>query len=272
MKSRWMASWLVAFTLIGLLGVGSANAQDCAIDVQPVVTLLADAEAAAAQGDNAAALAAISQAQAELQAIQDACAQTVTPPGVTLSEMFQQAEWGFNVSYPAGWLTDDFREPMSTYDKNGRATPGRGGSLIIANSESSMTFIQTPPGELQLEKDGQAALVASGSASQILYAIGIYDVDQPPTDDLGLPGLVQLMIETLKEADLFTSIGEPSYSAIDGQKIAQLQLDHPDFEALLLLRQLPDNQFALTLGVGNREASVPLASLMTAINLSIQLD
>lgn len=262
---------LGAIAMMGLLG-STASAQDCAIDVQPVVTLLIDAQTAAAQGDNASALAIISQAQTELQAIQDACGSTQMSGDIELSQSFSQPDFGFAFSYPAGWLTDDFREPMPAYDNTGGSQAGRGGSLTIANSESSMTFIQEPPGEQQLEKDGQVALIAAGSASQILYAVGIYDVDQPPVDDLGLTGLVQLMIDTLKEADLFTSIGEPSYSIIDGQKVAQVKMDHPDFEALLLLRQLPANQFALTFGVGNREASLPLASLMTAINRSIQLD
>ncbi|MCA0455821.1 MAG: hypothetical protein LCI00_17725 [Chloroflexi bacterium] len=251
---------LVALSVISLsLPFNAAYAQtaDCAIDVQPIVATLIEAQTAAASGDQDAALQQLADAKTAIETLEAGCTAEPLPPP-ELSETFTAPDDSFTFSYPAGWVAGQFVLTLDSF--------GNGGRAIIGSNETALDMLTQTIDNTKLEPEEQAAMIIAGSPSTVLYSLGIYDstVEQPDLSTLeALTDYIQLAI---KDGPLFKEIADPVY---EGQT-ASFTIADTEFDGMVLVSQLDTDKFAFTLLIGDTGTQAAVNSVAQAIHSTIQ--
>lgn len=242
--------------LMPFVGV-QAQTTTCDIDVQPIVASLIEAQTSAASGDQDAALQQLADAKSAIEALETSC--TVEPlPVPALTTTFTAPDESFTFNYPDDWVAGQFTLTLDSF--------GTGGRAIIANTEDGLELLTQTIDQTKLEPTDQAAMIIVGSASTVLYSLGIYDstVEQPSLPSVkALTDYIQLAI---RDGQLFDEIGDPIYE----EQTAQFSIGNPEFVGLVLLTQLDTDKFSFTLLIGDTGTRATVNALAEAIHASVK--
>ncbi len=257
-KRLILAGLTLSSVLLSSVGV-QAQDKTCDIDIQPIVAQLISAQTASASGKQEDALQQLREAKADLEALETACANgsaAVTVPELTTT--FTAPDESFSFLYPDGWATDPFTFTLDSF--------GIGGRAIIANTQAGLKLLTQTIDQTKLGATDQAAMIIVGSASTVLYSLGIYDstVEQPalPTVE-ALTDYIQLAI---RDGQIFDEISDPTYEG----ETASFSIGNPEFDGLVLLSQLDTDKFSFTLLIGDTGTRPTVNALAEAIHASIE--
>lgn len=177
MHSKFPFSILTAALLCFGLPAG-AQAQTtppqptCTIDLSSAIAALADAQVSATQGDQAAALALVADVQAQLDAVETACA--FPGPEVDLVQVFTAPDDLFGFHYPLNWFAGAFEPGLDWNDmliglSVDEPLP-QGGQVALSSQalEDDTDSISASP------EEGVRVLVSVGSPLHILHSVGLY--------------------------------------------------------------------------------------------------
>ena len=251
---------LVALSVMSLsLPFTAARAQtaDCAIDVQPIVAALIEAQTAAASGDQDMALQQLADAKTAIETLETNCTAEPLPPP-ELSASFTAPDESFTFNYPDGWAVGQFTVTLDDF--------GPGGRAIVANTEAGLDLLTQTIDQTKVEPTDQAAMIIVGTSKTVLYSLGIYDstVEQP--DLSTVEALTDYIQQAIKDGPVFDKISDPVY---DGQT-AQFTFADVEFVGKVLVSQLDTDKFALTLLLGDTGTQPAVDALAAAIHASVK--
>ena len=245
--------------LVLSLSVFSVQAQssDCEIDIQPIVAKLIDAQSAAATGKQADALLLVTEAKADLEAIETACkTEAVLVPELKMS--FEAPDKSFTFNYPDGWLEDSFTPTLEIL--------GTGGRAIVGSNEKVLTSLKQSLNKVKLKPADQAVMVIVGSPNTVLYGLGLYDPDNALKDDSELTVLTDYLQTAIKDGQVFAEVSDPTYA----KNSATFNIGNKEFDGIVLLRQLSAEKYAFTLVVGD-DGTLPAVTVLShAIEATVQ--
>lgn len=171
------------FVLAGFLLLGSvftplaAFAQDCEINLTDAIIALTQAQANATSGDTAAALTAITDVQATLDAVRENCPLAAAATSFDLSETFTAPDELFSFSYPAGWYEAEYHEGMDWAQMLANSNPlflaiSAGGTMTVLSEEMPPAY-----SPYAVIAGVQSVTVIVGSPMHLFTELGIYDTD-----------------------------------------------------------------------------------------------
>ncbi len=152
-----------------------ASAQDCEIDLTDSIIALTQAQADAANGDNASALSAITDVQAQLETTRQNCLNANVSLS-NLTETFTEPDF-FSVQYPEGWFAGEFHEGMDwerafmTVNPNDVPLP-LGGTVTVTSEEVTSDY--SPYVALE---GVQSVTVSVGNPLHLFAELGVYSED-----------------------------------------------------------------------------------------------
>jgi hypothetical protein len=233
---------MVILAAMVLLAVGlfpaAAQGSLCRVDLSPVTALLTRAQAAAAAGDEAAALALIDRADDLLAAAENRCDLPVVAVTAELGNEF--AGDGFTLRLPQGWSA------------NADAT----GSLLIGSSPEAANAMAAAEPALGSGQSGM--LIAFGTPAQLSGgALRQGDLD-------ALARYYQIVL-----GGQYLLRGTPGFYVLDGKPAAQMEFSGSNFEGHVVIIESSPGLYAVVAAAAPRAEAGLLLPVTQAVAASI---
>lgn len=239
---RYFSLVLLALLVIGG-AVAPAAAQNslCDVDLSDVSALLTRAQAAAASGDPAAALALVNRADRLLAAVENRCDLPQVTADAPLGEPYTAAG-GFTLNLPSGWAVD--------------AESAAGGGLLIGSTaDAARAMAQAEPA---LPAGQAGMLIAYGSPAALtsgtLRAGDLEAVTRFFQIALGSTYLLE---------------GDPAYILLNGRAAAQIGFSGAGFEGQALIVEPSPGVFAVVAAAAPRGELNALIPTLQAVAASL---
>lgn len=241
-----MRLWIVILAaLAGILGVAdrptAAQNSLCDVDLSEVSALLTRAQAAAASGDAAAALALVNRADERLAALLNRCDLPSVTVETPTGEMASGA--GYTLSLPAGWSV------------NANSAAAGGALLIGSTPEAARAMAEAEPA------------LAPGQAGMLI----VYGPPAQITNGTLRAGDLEAITRFFQIAlgSQYLLDGDPTYLLLNGRAASALTFAGGTFEGQALIVEAAPGQFAVVAASAPRGELNALLPTVQAVAASI---